>query len=191
MAQGHRAFSEAANPARAERTPILNFARRFALPLAASLSLLTLGACGGAKDEEKAAPTAAPEGKPGISVAEGRLILPAVAGNPGVAYFSLDNESANSVSIAAITIDGVGKTEVHQTMGGSMKPVDRIDVEPKIVLRFEPGALHVMAFDLDAKLKPGETTEMTLTFADGDKISVPLKLEAMGPAAMDHSGAEH
>ncbi len=168
----------------------MSFTRRLALPLAASLALLTLTACGGAKDEDKAAPTAAPDAKPGISVADGKLILPAVAGNPGAAYFALDNESANTVSIAAITIDGVGKTEVHQTMGGSMKPVDRIDVEPKITLKFEQGGLHVMAFDVEPRLEAGQTTELTITFADGDKISAPLKIESMG-TAMDHAGAEH
>ena len=31
---------------------------------------------------------------------------------------------------------------------------------------------------------------VTLTFADGDKISAPLKIEAMG-TAMDHAGSDH
>ncbi|MFM5950555.1 MAG: copper chaperone PCu(A)C [Novosphingobium sp.] len=165
-------------------------ARRFALPLAAALSLAALGACDGAKQAEKPEATKAPEGKPGISVADGKLILPAVSGNPGAAYFALDNQSANTVSIAAIAIAGVGKTEVHQTMGGSMKPVDRIDVEPKITLKFEQGGLHVMAFDVEPRLEVGQTTELTITFADGDKVSAPLKIEAMG-TAMDHAGSDH
>jgi len=37
-----------------------------------------------------------------------------------------------------------------------------------------------MAFDIDPKLKPGGETEMTLTFADRDKLSIPIKVEAMG-----------
>lgn len=166
-------------------------ARRIALPFALALATVSLGACQqAAKDEGKAAETKAPEGKPGLSIAEGKLILPAVSGNPGAAYFALDNESNATVSIATIAIDGVGKTEVHQTTGGSMKPVDRVDVEPKTVVKFERGGLHVMAFDLDAKLKAGGTAEMTITFTDGDKLSAPLTLEAMG-AAMDHSGSGH
>ena len=51
-----------------------------------------------------------------------------------------------------------------------------------------------MAFELDAKLVAGGTTEMTLTFADGDKLSAPLKIEsrtgggdmAKGMEGMDH-----
>lgn len=169
----------------------VTLARRIALPLAASLAVLSLGACGqAAKEEDKAAPTAAPEAKPGVAVADGMFMLPAVSGNPGAAYFALDNESNNTVSIASIAIDGVGKTEIHQTMGGQMKPVDRVDVEAKTVVKFERGGLHVMAFELDGKLKAGDTAEMTITFTDGDKVSAPLKIEAMGAGAMDH-GSGH
>ncbi len=166
----------------------MTIARRFALPLAASLSVLALAACGGAKDEEKAAPTAAPEAKPGISISAGKMILPAVSGNPGGVYFTLENGGEAKVAIASIAIDGVGKTEVHETVGGQMKPVERLDVEGKSTLKFERGGLHVMAFELDGKLQAGGTTEMTVTFSDGDKVSAPLKLESMG--GMDH-GSSH
>lgn len=169
----------------------MTLARRFVLPLAASLAALSLSACGQfAKEEEKAAASAAPEAKPGISVADGVFMLPAVSGNPGAAYFALDNESNNTVSIASIAIAGAGKTEIHQTMGGQMKPVDRVDVEAKTVVKFERGGLHVMAFEVDGSLKAGDTAEMTITFTDGDKVSAPLKLEAMGAGAMDH-GSGH
>ena len=173
----------------------MTIARRFALPLAASLSVLALAACGGAKDEEKAAPTAAPEAKPGISISAGKMILPAVSGNPGGVYFTLENGGEAKVAIASIAIDGVGKTEVHETVGGQMKPVERLDVEGKSTLKFERGGLHVMAFELDGKLQAGGTTEMTVTFSDGDKVSAPLKLESMGAAmggdmgGMDHGGS--
>jgi len=166
-------------------------ARRFALPLAASLAVLALGACNQeAKEADKPAATGAPEAKEGISVADGKFMLPAVSGNPGAAYFALDNESNSTVSIATVAIDGVGKTEIHQTMGGQMKPVDRVDVEPKTVIKFERGGLHVMAFELDGKLKAGDTAEMTITFTDGDKVSAPLKIEAMGADA-GMGGMEH
>jgi copper(I)-binding protein len=158
-------------------------ARRFALPLAVSLSLLALGACGQEAKQAEPTATSAPEGKEGVAVTGGTFLMPVVSGNPGAAYFVIDNQSSNTVSIAAIAIDGVGKTEIHQTMGGEMKPVDRIDVEPKVAMKFERGGLHVMAFEVDGKLKAGDTTEMTITFTDGDKASVPLKIEAMGAAA--------
>lgn len=172
-------------------------ARRFALPLAASFALLALAACGGAKDEEKTQATAAPEAKPGVAISEGKMILPAVSGNPAGAYFTVENNGDKGVTIASIAINGVGKAEMHETKGGQMKPVDRLDVAAKSVVKFERGGLHVMGFDLDSKLKAGGTTEMTVTFSDGDKVSAPLALQAMGAAAehdmsgMDMSGMDH
>ena len=175
----------------------MTIARRFALPLAASFAVLALAACGGAKNEEKAEATAAPEAKPGIAISEGRMILPAVSGNPAGAYFTVENNGDKSISIASIAIDGVGKAEMHETKGGQMKPAERLDVAAKSVVKFERGGLHVMGFDLDSKLKAGGTTEITVTFSDGDKVSAPLTLEAMGAAAghdmsgMDMSGMDH
>jgi periplasmic copper chaperone A len=61
-----------------------------------------------------------------------------------------------------------------------------LDVEGGATIKFAPGGLHVMVFDLDPALKAGETGELTVTFADGEKASVPLKLEAPGMAGMVH-----
>jgi copper(I)-binding protein len=149
------------------------------------LIALTLGACQQAKQgEEKAAAaaasSAAPDAKPGIALAGGRLVLPAVTGNPGAAYFQIDNSAGATVAIAAISINGAEKTEVHQTNGDKMITVDSVEIAPSTSMKFEPGHLHLMVFNLGPTLKAGGTTEMTVTFADGDKVSAPLKIEAAG-----------
>ncbi|PEQ11226.1 hypothetical protein B2G71_18230 [Novosphingobium sp. PC22D] len=168
-----------------------------ALILAAALA--ALGACQEAKSPEPAesgAFTAEPDAKPGLSASEGRLVLPAVPGRPGVVYFSLHNGSGKPTSIAAIHIDGVGKTEMHRTEGGQMASVETVPVAAGGDVTFAPGGLHVMAFDIGEALAAGGTTEMTITFEGGDKLSVPVPIEAMGSgmsggmAGMDHEG-EH
>jgi periplasmic copper chaperone A len=154
--------------------------------LAAITLALALGACQQAKQADEkagaaaAASSAAPEAKPGIALAGGRLVLPAVAGNPGAAYFQIDNSAGATVAIAAISINGAEKTEVHQTDGDKMIQVDAVEIAPSTSMKFEPGGLHVMVFNLGPVLKAGGTTEMTVTFADGDKVSAPLKIEAAG-----------
>ena len=158
----------------------MNRARYFALPLLAVLATATLGACKGA-DQPEAAASSAPEGKPGVTVSGARLVLPAVAGNPGAAYFSLDNQSKSVVGIASAAVTGAGKTEIHTV---DMKAVDHAEAEPGTTLKFEPGQIHVMVFDVSADLKAGSETELTVIFTDGDKVSVPAKIEAMGAAAM-------
>jgi copper(I)-binding protein len=146
--------------------------------------LLALGGCGdsGKQENPREMLSAAPDAKPGLSVEGGVLVLPAVKGNPGVAYFALSNASDQPASLAAIAIEGAGKAEMHETKGGSMAQLAWVQVGPGETVKFERGGKHVMVFDLGDAVKAGGTAEMTLTFAGGDKLSTPLKIEAVGGA---------
>ena len=166
-------------------TSSVTFRRAPAVSLVLALGTLALAGCKqDTKPQPAATDAAAVEAKPGTTVSAARLVLPAVKGNPGAAYFAVANGSSGTIAIAAVSIDGAAKAEMHQTVGGSMTPVERIDVAPGTAIAFEPGALHVMAYDLADKLKPGTTTEMTITFADGDKVSTPITVESRSEAAM-------
>jgi copper(I)-binding protein len=163
--------------------------RRFLTRTAIVVAVLSLAACQKQPEGEAApgTPTAAkgsngPDAAPGMAVSNGVLVLPAVKGNPGVAYFSVTNGSQQATSLAAIHIDGVGKTEMHETQGGTMAPMNWADIPAGQTLKFEPGGKHVMLFDLTDKVKAGGTAEMTLTFSGGDTISTPLKVQAAGGA---------
>ena len=160
------------------------------------MAALALAACHQAKQPKQpetavASPAAkaAPAGKPGITVAEARLVLPAVVGNPGAAYFQVDNSAGANIAIASVAIDGVEKAEMHQTNGETMAKVDSVEIAPSTSIKFEPGKLHVMAFNLAPTLKAGGSTDMTLVFEDGEKETVPLKIEPAGGA--DAMGAMH
>lgn len=131
-----------------------------------------------------------PDAKPGLSVGEARLVLPAVTGNPGAAYFSVTNGSDKETSLANVSIEGAGKAELHETKEGSMTPLNWVQLAAGQTVTFAPGGKHVMAFDLDSKLKAGDVTEMTLVFSDGDKLSTPLQIEAAGAGAA-HGDSAH
>lgn len=167
--------------------------RRIALPLFAMTSVLGVAACQEASDKPEAAASGSIEAKPGVKIGEARLVLPAVAGNPAAAYLVIDNTTKDMVSIAAVSVQGAAKTEMHTMEGDSMKPVDRVDVEAGTTMRFEPGKLHIMVFELSPDLAAGGETEFTLTFTDGDKTSIPAKIESMSDAAMGgmHSDGAH
>lgn len=169
-------------------------ARLLLAPALLGLSALALAGCQ-QQPAGNAEATAAPEAKPGLTVSEGRLILPVVKGNPAGIYFTITNTGDKTGTLAAVSIDGAAKAEMHETKGGKMGAVPQVDVTAGAIVKFEPGALHVMAFELDDKLAAGGTTEMTLTFADGDKISTPLKIESrIGGAGMGSdsmAGMEH
>lgn len=163
-------------------------------PLFLAVAIAALSACGQqpAKDQQT---EAAPEAKPGLALSEGVLVLPAVKGNPAGGYFTLANNGDKAVTLAAVSVTGAARAEMHETKGGSMAPLASLEIKPGETVTFERGGKHVMAFDLDPALTAGGTAELTLSFADGDKISAPLKLEAPGGAmhdmddmaGMDHS----
>ena len=160
----------------------MNTARCVALPLFVVVAALSLGACKGAADQPAtAAASSAPDAKPGVTVTDARLVLPAVAGNPGAAYLTLTNQSSAMVSVAAVAIAGAGKTELHTA---EMKVADHAEAEPRTTLAFAPGQLHVMVYSLDSKLAAGGETELTVVFSDGDKLSVPAKIQTTAEAAM-------
>lgn len=149
---------------------------------------LVLAGCNpsGAPDAEPSGTTSetagalGPDAKPGVTVGAARLVLPVVPGRPGVAYFRVANNATGPITLAGVHVDGVGKAEMHRTTGGKMAPVDKVEIAPGAALAFAPGGYHVMAFEIADTLKAGGETEITLTFADGDKVSVPAKVEAMG-----------
>lgn len=168
----------------------MTITRRIALPLFAFVSVLGVAACKEAPDKPEAAASGSIEAKPGVKVTEARLVLPAVSGNPAAAYLVIDNQSKETVSVAAVAVKGAGKTEMHSMEGNAMKAVDRVDVDSGTQIKFEPGKLHVMVFELGTDLAAGGETEFTLTFTDGDKTSVPARVEAMGDAAMGGMNTE-
>jgi copper(I)-binding protein len=162
---------------------------------ALALTLLAVAGCHQRSTPDEAAQgasvAAAPEAKPGISVSDGVLVLPAVKGNPGAAYFVVKNAGASPTTLAAVHVEGAGKAEMHETSGGAMRPLEDVAVPAGGGVTFAQGGKHVMLFDLDPKLAAGSTTEMTLVFAGGDKASAPLRIEAMGGGMADMPGMDH
>jgi len=157
--------------------------------LVVSAALFALAGCGDSGKQENpketaenAAPANGPDAKPGLVVADGVLVLPAVKGNPGVAYFAVTNGSDKPTSLAAVFVEGAGKAEMHETKGGKMAPLNWAEITPGATVKFERGGKHVMLFDLADTLKAGGTAEMTLTFSGGDKLSTPLRIETVGGA---------
>lgn len=154
---------------------------------ALTLSGIALAACGSESAQPtQAASEAAPEAPAGIAVTDGRLVLPAVAGNAGAVYFDVLNNGDADIAVVAADVQGAGSTMLHATVeeGGmaSMKHMEEFPVAKGATLKFEPGGNHVMAMDLADTLAPGGTTEVTLTFASGDKASFPATILSAGEA---------
>jgi len=172
-----------------------------ALPTVAFvIPLMFLAACGGevkqteAADSQTEAAATSETGPTG-----GALRLSVTPDRPSAAYLTLVGGDAPKV-LTGVSSPDAERVELHETKREGditmMGAVEQIEVPAGGTVKFEPGGLHVMAFDLDAKLVAGGTAEMTLTFADGDKLSAPLKIESRtggdGMAGMDHGeGMDH
>jgi len=159
---------------------------KLAFPAVLALGL-GLGAC---QQEAPPAPeeTAAgalpsadgPDAKPGMSASAGRLVLPVVEGRPAAVYFTVRNDGETIAKLVSVHVQGAAKAEMHKTEGGTMSAVDEIAIKPGETVEFAPGGYHVMAFEPTTPPAPGGTTELTLSFSDGDKLSMPLTVETMG-----------
>lgn len=99
--------------------------------------------------------------------------LPAVAGRPASGYFTLRGgpRAATLVNVAA---DLAVRTEMHQTMtmgaGSTMRPLGRVTLPAEGEVRFAPGGRHLMLYGVNPSLKPGGSTILTFTFADGSRL---------------------
>lgn len=121
-----------------------------------------------------------PEAPEGISVTNARLMLPAVAGNPGAVYFDVANAGTTGKMIRAASVTGAGSAMMHTTTEAGMQETLQVMVEPGQTLKFEPGGAHLMAMNLADTVAAGGQTEVTLTFVGGDKISFPADVRAAG-----------
>ncbi|WP_225007786.1 copper chaperone PCu(A)C [Novosphingobium percolationis] len=163
-----------------------------------SAIVLALAACSEkpaqAPDATASAPAAAgPEAAPGITVSDATVRLPAVPGNPGVAYFTIAQGSGAPRKVAAIHVDGVERAEMHESAMkngvSTMGAVSEVALEPGKTVQFAPGGYHVMLFGLADTVKAGGTAELTVTLDNGDKVSVSAKVEGVGggDAMGDHA----
>ena len=150
---------------------------------AVASAALALGLAG-CSSEPEAPVEAAPEAPEGISVSDGRMNLPAVAGNPASVYFTITNTSDANQMMRSANVEGAGSAAFHETAEWSgqidMQELLQVDVPAGESVTFEPGGKHVMANDVDAALEAGGEIEVTLSFVRGDKVSFPVRLLAPG-----------
>ncbi|TGX50110.1 copper chaperone PCu(A)C [Sphingomonas gei] len=118
-----------------------------------------------------------------LSAGKAWVRLPAVAGRPGAAYFTIQG-GAQADTLLAVSTPAALRAELHETMdqGGvkSMRPTRDVPVPAKDALDFTPGGRHVMLFDLGPNVKPGTRVPLALAFASGKKLEVQAQVVGAG-----------
>ncbi len=119
--------------------------------------------------------------EPGASKAWVRL--PAVAGRPGAAYFTIRG-GAQADTLLAVSTPAALRAELHETLDKgvvkSMQPTRDLPVPANGALEFVPGGRHVMLFDLGPGVKPGTRVPLALAFASGKKLEVQAQVVGAG-----------
>jgi periplasmic copper chaperone A len=109
--------------------------------------------------------------------------LPAVAGRPGAAYFTIHG-GAQRDTLLAVSTPAALRAELHETMDHagvkSMQPTRDVSVPAKGQLEFAPGGRHVMLFDLGPAVKSGTRIPLALAFASGKKLEVQAQVVGAG-----------
>ena len=109
-----------------------------------------------------------------LSVDGAWVRLAAVKGRPAAAYFTIHGGPTDATLIN-VTTDVAIRAEMHESMasGGvsSMKPIARVAIPAKTEIVFAPGGRHVMLFDMNPGIIPGDRRiTFTFSFADGTRI---------------------
>lgn len=140
------------------------------LAAAPALAYLLLAGCGSG---EPAAPR--------VEVADAIVTLPAAAGRPGAAYFTL--ESNAPARLTAVASPAAGRIELHEA---GMRLAPAFDLAAGTPLRFAPGGRHAMLFDLEPALRPGGRIALIFTFEGAPPVTAEAELRAPGDVHRGH-----
>jgi len=121
-----------------------------------------------------------------VRVTDAVIQLSAVPGRPAAGYLSLTGTG----TLTAVSSPLASRIEMHRSMTAGavtrMAPLPAVQVRGTAV--FTPGGDHLMIFGLDQSLKPGAAVPLSLTFADGSRLSATARAVAPGGVTGAHGG---
>lgn len=115
------------------------------------------------------------------TVADAWVRLPAVPGRPAAAYFTARGGDLD-VRLSRVESPAAARAEMHQSMANGMRPLSGVPVRAGAEVAFAPGGRHIMLFDPDPGLKPGDTTPLRLTFERIGETTLTIDAKVVGPA---------
>ena len=139
-----------------------------------ALLVVALLASGCGDDESSAA---APAPVDGISISDSWARPSPGGGGNTALYMTINNNGSTPDTLLSASAEACGTTEIHMTSMEdgvmSMTPLaDGIAVTSNASIVLGPGGLHLMCIDVGPELVEGETTNVTLEFAEAGSVSV-------------------
>jgi copper(I)-binding protein len=99
----------------------------------------------------------------------------------GAVFFDIQNKGTIPDAVVAVETPIAARAELHEHTHENgvmrMRQVNAVELAPGQLVKFEPGDLHVMLFDLKKPLKLHERFPLILKTRVGLKMTVMVKVE--------------
>lgn len=115
-----------------------------------------------------------------------------VPGAPVAAgYFELHNPGSSAITVTTVASPQFGRVHMHESLTddegmATMQPVDSVTVAAGQSLAFAPGGYHLMLFNAEQPLQPGDDVTLKLQCADADAVRTVTA--TVRDAMPDHGG---
>lgn len=106
----------------------------------------------------------------------------------------LTNSGTETDRLIEVTSPIAERAEIHRSVVengvASMRPVEKLAIDPGAILDFDAEKLHVMFIKPNRQLKDGEKFPAKLVFEKAGSVDVEfmVQMRPSKPAAEDHSG---
>lgn len=148
---------------------------RSSLGLVLGVLVLVLTVAGGCSGDGQAGTGTAPA----ITVTDAVIAVPAGANT--AMYLTIENAGGEDDRLVAASAPIADRIELHETRAGDdglmqMFHLDHVEVAAGSEVRFAPGGLHVMVFDV-APLEEGDVVDVELEFERSGTMSIEAVVE--------------
>nr|WP_203609908.1 copper chaperone PCu(A)C [Streptomyces sp. SID8111] len=132
---------------------------------------MVLTGCGGSDSGGKDS-----GGTPDLSV--GSAYMPQPVSDMAAGFLVITNKGGAADRLTSVDSDVAGSVTVHETVDGSMREVDGLDIPANGRLVLESGGNHLMFEELKRKPKEGQKVSVELRFAQSDPVTVEIPVKA-------------
>ncbi len=160
-------------------------ARGAASAVVAVIGALVLAGCGGSDSGSGS------DGAAELSAGAAYIPQP-VSDSMAAGFLTVTNKGGADDALTSVTSDA-GEVSVHETVGGTMKEAERLDVPAHGQLVFRSGGNHLMFEKLTHRLTEGQSVAVELHFAHSAPVTVelPVKAATYRPTTGSSARAEH
>lgn len=128
---------------------------------------------------------------PKVEAADAVITLPALAGQPGAAYFRLESRAPGE-RLLRIETDAATRAELHETMTNGnmagMAPLASASFDADGTLDFQPGRRHAMLFGIRPGVAVGSKAKIMFHFEKAPPVTITAEVRGPGQGHVDHSG---